>query len=510
MSYFSPDPRPDCDLQEMRALEYFRQRAAPELAGPFSEELWSNFMLLVATHESAIKHALVALGTTHEDFVNMGEPSLERSQFAMRHYQKAINQIVKINAPESPHTIDVALASCLLFTCIETLRGHYQSALSHITSGLKILDGERHRENVFHTRCIPRDRLESLFMHVESQVLEIGDAVFETRAFVSQWSRYLMPDSFQSLGGAMRSLQMINNRMWHAMELLNFHSRDPAEHDEGFNAMIMERDATSSLFKQWKINFENMMADVDPLQISEVQKKEPAFLVLKIMQKTLEILLQVDVLDMEMDYDRFLQGFSDIVYWSENYLQLTSTIQGSPLTSANPTPEMTQLSSGHQLGDSPLFEPPLKHAFSSQIMPKSNSVMPKTFSMSIGCVPSLYICAARCREPTIRHKALRLLQICNRREGFWDASIAGRLAEQAILMEEANALHHISALDTGSPIELRVHSATQIPKEARIKSIDVQYGPGASGRVRYSMETPPPGVNGFFDPGHQFNDFMEW
>ena len=107
----------------------------------------------------------------------------------------------------------------------------------------------------------------------------------------------------------------------------------------------------------------------------------------------------------------------------------------------------------------------------------------------MGVVAALYFAAARCRSAPIRHKALSLLKICNRREGFWDSRIAASIAEGVINIEEANLmasqqLHHSP---TGAEGLRGQQSYSQIPEHLRVRTVDVQFGPDSSGKAAYSL-----------------------
>ena len=63
--------------------------------------------------------------------------------------------------------------------------------------------------------------------------------------------------------------------------------------------------------------------------------------------------------------------------------------------------------------------------------------MAPSFSISSGVVPSMYMTAARCRDPAFRREALKILQTCDRREGLWDSNVAADIAGKIIDIEES-------------------------------------------------------------------------
>jgi hypothetical protein len=73
----------------------------------------------------------------------MQSPLVQRQQspdeqFALLHYNKAIAELAaRISDPDVP--VEVVLLSCILFVCLEFLRGNMHSALEHYQSGMKVI-----------------------------------------------------------------------------------------------------------------------------------------------------------------------------------------------------------------------------------------------------------------------------------------------------------------------------------------------------------------------------------
>lgn len=59
------------------------------------------------------------------------------------------------------------------------------------------------------------------------------------------------------------------------------------------------------------------------------------------------------------------------------------------------------------------------------------------FTLDIGVVGPLYDIAHRCRDPSIRRRAIRLLYAYPRQEGMWDGVLSARVAERIVAIEES-------------------------------------------------------------------------
>lgn len=74
--------------------------------------------------EPAVRHAVIALASIHERFEVGGSVSSHHEEsidgcFALRHYNQAINHLIKPIRTLGKQAADVCLISCLLFACFE-------------------------------------------------------------------------------------------------------------------------------------------------------------------------------------------------------------------------------------------------------------------------------------------------------------------------------------------------------------------------------------------------------
>lgn len=127
---------------ESRALEFFFHRSAPLLAGFFEGAFWNGSVLQLSLAEPAIRQAIAAIGSVHEE---QGLKRLEDSnvssagpQTAVQLYNRAIRLVIA-RANVDPNAIPAVTMASILFTCFEFLRGNAPAAASHITSGVRLL-----------------------------------------------------------------------------------------------------------------------------------------------------------------------------------------------------------------------------------------------------------------------------------------------------------------------------------------------------------------------------------
>jgi hypothetical protein len=150
---WSPSPAPQFQKaitllsgldESVRYLEFYHRYARPMLSSNFDNNFWSRTTLQMAFSEPAVRHALIALGYLHS--TESGTMRHARSRFTsghesktlLYHYNKSIRGLVE-RMEESDYTPEIGLVTCLLFVCMEFLRGNYHTAFTHLRNGLGII-----------------------------------------------------------------------------------------------------------------------------------------------------------------------------------------------------------------------------------------------------------------------------------------------------------------------------------------------------------------------------------
>lgn len=483
----SVSPYPQSDSSEVRALQYFKTCTAPQLAGSFSPDLWLTHMLRLAHHQSSVHHALVALGTAHEEFANPLSNRSEFSDYATREYGKAIHEVVQLNSSRSSETVEIALATCIIFSCLESLRGHYMSSLSHLVSGLNVLEEEQRQPTLQPGSCLPRELLLGLFLRMDSQRMDIGGAGTIPGKMLSILAPLSIPACFSSLNEAWLQLDILYHKsmqlMYRADEAL------PESHfvptTELWQSMIAEKQSLEELRQCWE-NALSMMQGWSPGgEPSFPRNRPPGRILLDMTNIAIKIVLDMDLINPESDFDRYNDEFRVIVSDAEEYIQRTSEPR-SASTSRSPTPQPFQ--QGSSASPSVVTASPPSSQYPKPLLPKPDPIPLPIFTLSLGCVSNLYFAAARCRNTAIRHRALDLLRRCNRREGLWDSTIAAHVAANVIAIEESNTLQATQDVRRDKSARSPRLSEVVIPEASRVKTVDLKFGPEAKGKAMYSLE----------------------
>ena len=405
MSSISLQCRFSNNEDECRIFDFFRSATGPNLTGNFDSNFWDKFVLSVAHFEPAVKHALIALGSLHESYHRnynqhchisyYSEPNVD----SLQHYNKAIATINRdINTYGSKRN-HVVLCTCALFLVFEVLRGNDLAALIHLRSGLRILqqsDSEASETSSDITAGDGSDQaLRQLFLRFSIQA--------------SSYARLRLPNpkvnlhpcsTLGTVSEARRSLDEILCVMYHMIRntARKYCYRPPKEIP---SSITVQKQSLLFHLTDWASKLDLFLRN-NRTKLS--LKDLCGTMVLKMDQLIANIMLSTCLLPEEgHTYDVFTNEFEQIVSLAES------------LSTVNRTDRVF-------------------------------------FTMEMGVVQPLYVTVLKCREYTIRHRAIALLKKTGR-EGIWNGPLAALVAEKAVAFEEAERI------DGKIPELARIHTA---------------------------------------------------
>jgi hypothetical protein len=139
----SPSPVADLKLilprqspEEVRSYTYFLEVTAPSLAGAFYADFWLAEVPRVCLSDAAIWHAVVSLGSAHEDFAENGLGS--RSIFALKQFNSSIHCLTESRSPRHADRWR-ALVVSTIFTYVCTIKGLHDQTRIHLQAGCNLL-----------------------------------------------------------------------------------------------------------------------------------------------------------------------------------------------------------------------------------------------------------------------------------------------------------------------------------------------------------------------------------
>lgn len=368
---------------ELQLLYFFSTATAPSLTGTFSGEFWEKKVVQMSMVEPAIRHAVIAIGAIHQDFVNrhhcpenMSDSTLQT--FAFRQYTKAISNLHSLMSTRS-HLMDLTLVSCILFICIDCLLGNHASAIIHLKAGLKIL------QNIKTQKGHKGIAAEEWERHFSPPLISLGvqAATFvnphlskertELWTFLKTAGLHSKPMIFTSLDTAKYALDTISAEIMAdrtgTTSITEHASPDPS-------GVVAQKHLAA--VESWSLALDQFILDYVSLEPSSSKLRQGATL-LKVHSLVVSI-----VIGRPEDAD---EKFEDIIALCD-YLITTGGCFTSALTHVN-------------------------------------------FATDQGVIAPLFFTSLRAPDPTAKARALALLARAPGREGMWDTEDAIRVAEAA-------------------------------------------------------------------------------
>ena len=393
--------QPTC-LANDRGIDYFHHNLAARLEGQFNSSFWTRLVLQLAQAEPSIRHAVSALGVTYQDVESsLRHPAgyVYANPEALGEWNMAVRNLsARIQA--HPDSSLVPLVCCLLFTCIEFLRGNINSAMLHVENGLNI-------------------------------IATLGNALPDTSAKVLEEDIlpiFLRLNVLSSLSGRIRP-PFHNPRARENVALRNF--------ADARQRLFEVTDICIRFISQASVKATTLEIDVEDLaeqarlqtqldawrnQLDELLErmqasanKGDALNLLMVHYKVISIWLRVCTSAGESATDACHADFEELVHYAEQIA--------------------------------------------------ANKEAPQPLSFDMQTLAPLYYTALRCRYPSIRRRALELLQSAPRREALWNGRYAYVTAKRVIELEEM----HLDEKELPDETS-RLHGLVLPDDEARIYS----------------------------------------
>ncbi|KAL4923310.1 Zn(II)2Cys6 transcription factor [Aspergillus undulatus] len=389
---YPPRTLPSFSPVEKQYLDRYRNLLTAKLAQPFGSYFWSSMVLQLSLSETAVLHAAIALTFTHELFMqrrSFNEP------FLLQQYNRAIKALTS-----STVSLRVAIVSCVLFLCIEILRGDPNAMQIHFDSGTRLLR-QLQRGNrdclvlVKHNPEAFDDHLVDVFAKLNLQFLMLGHASQQKEAFVPSF---------------------------HYKDHLQLLPRFPSvrEVQQSINPVLL-----SVIYLMKEREQQTLYTDRHPPRPSAAQLQK---------QKVLQCALS----DWVASYERSITALCTSISWTERFGLLllrvyadVSTILLATCFSIKETAYDCHLS----LFDSIVNRYQTFHE--DEYLPEANNCPAHPFFTTDTCLfPPLYFTALKCRNQGIRQKAISLLEEYHHLEGPWTGPMVAAVAKHVVSLEE--------------------------------------------------------------------------
>ncbi|KAJ6032183.1 hypothetical protein N7540_002915 [Penicillium herquei] len=382
--------------QERQYLNTFYAQGAGCVSGLISSDLWNHLIPQLIHQQPMIRHAVAAVSAAClEQFCPIGSSVSQNSVIALRQYNKAINEFVDFASKAQNQEFEQMLVGCILFICLEMVRGDQDQALSHLDGALQLMQKYRARTG---DRALDSPVFQFL-CRLNNQQPYLGRAIVPLESEADFKDMDKEPMHFENTEQARAMITTMQRRtiMFNGSMSLNENGELATEKmQQEYNAILQMSPAWEAAFQKFIVESAKKARPLDPR----------AIFALEIAHHTCTVYAKTCLSHIESDYDVHMSHWEAIIHAAEQILLLSADPQNitSPLS--------------------------------------------KLFSIEAEITPMVSFTAARCRDPLLRRRAVSVLACHPKREGFWNTKVAHRLVERVIEFEEAN----LAAL----PIEQRI------------------------------------------------------
>ncbi|KAL5333090.1 hypothetical protein BJX70DRAFT_392452 [Aspergillus crustosus] len=392
---------PDLANEEKRYLDRFRNLLVDKLSQPFGSHFWSSVVTQLSMTEPAVLHASIALASAYDSLVpGSGQVAATDSalpaSFTLRQYNRAIRALTSKVSPEALPSLRAAVVSCVLFICLEIMRGDANAMQAHFSSGIQLLRQLQHGDRtssskggtilVKHHAEALDDHLVDVFTRLNLHFLMLGHGSQLKQTFVPSFindRRMWIPRRFFNSNQARQSLTVILVSSIHLLKEAEQHTFSTNLYPPPPSAAVLERqDTLQAGLSEWVAAYDN---SIDELRVTESSNHRLGLIMLRIYADMFIPLLATSLSIKETAYDAHTPVFESLI---KSYREVLDS-------HSNPF-----------------------------------------FTIDIGFFPPVYCTVLKCRDSRIRHEALSLLRRFRHMEGPWTGPILAKVAEYVVNLEE--------------------------------------------------------------------------
>lgn len=458
---FYPATKEDEDglLQEKRSFWHFITHASVQIPSVLDLRVWTEIIPMLSTTFPAIRYAVLALSAQHE--ITLYSSSIDNNDnnwkssksldalriFSYNQYGKAIRRLnmILIDAVQEYDVLLETLFACLLLIVCEVLQGSDVAAQYHLDGAIRLICMPSVAKsqliladsNISNWRAIKE--LSLIFQQLDLQAAAFsgprvpicpGDVDSITRDPLfnlhdAQSEKAKNGRTIEELRQNLLSMQAKVSRFIDSRTVIKCKYRSQLKQtqrqEDEFNAIKKVQETLLEQLEHWKTDF-------DPISPESTEglnpNKQYATIVMLLSYLTSYVLLSTSLSSDEMAYDSHSATFAHIIELSEICLQ--------------------QKEQQRQFGSLTIFS-----SFS--------------FKIDVQVIHPLYITALKCRDYTMRRRAVRLLSMCGR-EGVWDGRMMASIARSVIACEEEFATRSYSEDE---------NSMISIPERGRIHGVGI-------------------------------------
>ncbi len=393
------------------------------MSGYFDADFWNHFLLQFSHHNPAIWHSVLALSAFHEQRLlsedrPMQKNDLVHRRFALQHYNQAVSHLTgRLSTGKAP--TEIVLASCVLFTAIETLMGNLPGAANHIAGGIQIVRSwkkERSKSGSSHlSPKLIENNLIPIFDHMNQFTFSHGKAappISDVELALDEPESECFTNVLEARASLLRVISGAQQFT------VTFGSSDEGLDAAQRHAELFQKRRLLFQIQRWAAALDELLARLSMAHITTRERR--AIALLRVQQNIVWIAISNAKNTDETSFDAFLSNFEAVVNLAESAIDTESQTSWSKRWA--------------------------------------------NINFQMQNITPLYMTATKCRNPTIRRKALSLLKSSFNRDRLWNMDLIIRMAERVVELEEEGLEELKDAKGDVVPSEwARIYDTTTVP-----------------------------------------------
>ncbi|CAG9949456.1 unnamed protein product [Clonostachys rosea f. rosea IK726] len=435
---------PTIDLVEQRSLHFFYRVTQHDVSRSFEPHFWGRLAWQASRAYLTVQYALEAVSAMYEAYLRMehvthqsqGVLDTPTSRSALVAYSKAVKLISKdMSAGTIP--LEAVLICCLLFVWLEFLRNDFATGMKHLRSGLSIL---LEAPGILTRRSLPLTAVDGSIPHIFTR-LQIQATLhgcpssdFNSAPMPCPSEAILSPrpHGFLTLAEAR---YFLDSKLLYIFQFIR--EKEAFEASRGIGAtgypewsyLVARRDTHVAELMRWRVAFRSSSLFRTSNTVNSV-----GVLLLRLNFKVALMALTGLFFYSEMQYDEYNAEFQQLLTLVERILQ------------SGPS--------------------------------KGNCLV---LSLDTGIIPSLFFIILKCRERTIRRKAMEALKSAPEREGMWHRDSIIAATSWKVSVEEDLAARVFGVYQGPPPRDARIYRERVRDANSDGKSALVRFDGGPTG-----------------------------
>ena len=397
------------------------------LQSAYSSDMWKNTIPQASYQYSAVKEALLAVGSRQLAGDAHPEWSRRLEHISLLHYGKALHHLSIAMPP-----LDVILLTCLLFIAYEHLGSPRK--VTHARYGIKLVQDYRNRKlanvEVMSTDLLRKDLI-PMFEGFVARALQHYFSLSYPDLDTEDSAR-LPPSVPDMLNSSFDAYVSLYGLMVYALE--KFTAYESRRGSRASLGPVEDIRLIENVTSKWHTAFKDYSIAVR--NIGELE--ENVRRILSINYRILNMVTQATLANSEMTFDNYAEDFEFI---------LSNSVKAQ--AARHPSTETT-----------------------------------------LGLVPPLFFVATRCRDPALRRKALARLRAPHHSERMRNTCQAASIAERVIYLEERGLTDITRASEISQSRRLKLLHAHYDSDEEYVIAKSVRWSDESQSRTVQQLHIP--------------------